>query len=264
MLMDTPRSLRHEYELYVENEIENYKFAISRSAMLTIGDEAVAQLNAQEQFNMDELLVWAEVDKIIRKRLRIPAFRTWQRRRIKLIEEYRRPENLGLRPDGVLAREMQFAAESRVLVAGAGFQKTALYLAAHGCDVTALDIEPDNVERVMNAAQEAGLTGKLQAHLTGIGSWLPESELTAVVCDPAAFAGLSPNERDRAIAVLQSATRDGGIHLVETIIAGQTALTIEELRSQYRGWSISVDREDGPSPTFFARKPSPNSVQQAS
>ncbi len=254
MLTETPRSLRHEYDLYVENEIENYKFAISRSAMLSIGDEAVAQLNAHEQFNMDELLVWAEVDKIIRKRLRIPTFRTWQRRRIKLIEEYRRPENLGLRPDGALAREMQFAAESRVLVAGAGIQKTALYLAAHGCDVTALDVEPDTVERVMNAAQEAGLTGKLQAHLTGIGSWFPEAELSGVVCDPGAFAGLTPNERDRAIAVLQSATRDGGIHLVETIIAGENAITLSELRKRYKGWRVSVEEDAGSSKTFMARK----------
>mgnify|MGYP000126632319 CR=1 FL=1 len=254
MLMETPRSLRHEYELYVENEIENYKFAIPRSALLKVGDEAVAQLNAQEQFNMDELLVWAEVDKIIRKRLRIPTFRTWQRRRLKLIEEYRRPENLGLRPDGALAREMHFAAESRVLVAGSGIQKTALYLAAHGCDVTALDVEPDTVDRVMNAAQEAGLSGKLQAHLTGIGSWLPESELTAVVCDPKAFAGLTPAERDRAIAVLQSATRDGGIHLVETIIAGENAITLTELRKQYKGWRVSVEQDAGSSKTFLARK----------
>jgi hypothetical protein len=254
MLMETPRSLRHEYDAYVENEIENYKFAISRTALLSIGDEAVAQLNAQEQFNMDELLLWAEVDKIIRKRLRIPAFRTWQRRRLKLIEEYRRPENLGLRPDGLLAREMQFAAESRVLVAGSGIQKTALYLAAHGCDVTALDMEPDTVERVMNAAQEAGLTGKLQAHLTGIGSWRPESELTAVVCDPKAFHGLTPAERDRAIAVLQSATRDGGIHLVETIIAGENAITLTELRKRYKGWQVSVEEDAGSSKSFMARK----------
>jgi hypothetical protein len=56
------------------------------------------------------------------------------------------------------------------------------------------------------------------------------------------------------IEVLKSATLDGGVHLVETIVAGQTAMTIDELRAQYRGWSISVEREDTPSPTFFARK----------
>lgn len=254
MLMESPRSLKYEYELYVDGEIENYKDTIPRSALLKVGDEAVAQLRDQEQFNMDELLLCAEVDKIIRKRLRIPAFRTWQRRRLKLLEEYRRPENLGLRPDGFLARAMHLPAESRVLVAGSAIQKTALYLAAHGCEVTALDQEPDTVERVMNAAQAAGLTGKLQAHITGIGNWLPESELSAVVCDPAAFDGLTPSERDNAIAILQSATRDGGIHLVETIIAGKNALTLTDLRKQYKGWRVSVEDDAGSSKSFMATK----------
>jgi hypothetical protein len=41
------------------------------------------------------------------------------------------------------------------------------------------------------------------------------------------------------IAVLQSATRDGGVHLVETIVAGSSA--IEELRATYRGWEITIE-----------------------
>ena len=38
------RSLQHEYELYIEREIENYKESIPRSSLLKIGDEAVAAL----------------------------------------------------------------------------------------------------------------------------------------------------------------------------------------------------------------------------
>ena len=37
----TPRSLRHEYDIYVEREIEDYKDSIPRSKLLGIGDEAV-------------------------------------------------------------------------------------------------------------------------------------------------------------------------------------------------------------------------------
>ncbi len=107
MAQQNPRSLKHEYELYVENEIENYKESVSRSAILKIGDEAAASLRAGEQFAMDELLLWAEVDRIIRKRLRIPAYSTWRRKRLRMLEEYRRPEHWGIRPDGVLAREVQ-------------------------------------------------------------------------------------------------------------------------------------------------------------
>jgi hypothetical protein len=254
MLVPPPRSLKHEYELFVEEEIENYKDTIPRTDILRIGDEAAAILRAQEQFTMDELLLWAEVDKIIRKRLRIPAFATWRRRRLRLLEEYRRPENLGLRPDGFLAKEIKLPAEARVLVAGSDVQKAALYLAAHGCKVTALDEQPAAVERVMAEAHKAGLTSRLHAHLSALASWAPENELSAVVCSPAAFEGLTIEQRERAISVLQSATRDGGIHLVETIIAGDNALTLAELRRSYKGWRVSVEDDVGTSKTFLAQK----------
>ena len=134
MAQHSPRSLKHEYEVYVENEIENYKESVSRSAILKIGDEAAAVLRAGEQFSMDEILLWAEVDRIIRKRLRIPAYDTWRKKRVKLLAEYRRPEHWGIPADGMLAREIHPPAESKVLVAGGEIDRTALYLAAHGCD----------------------------------------------------------------------------------------------------------------------------------
>ena len=77
------RSLKYEYELYVEREIEDYKDSIPRSAILSIGDEAVAKLRAQEQVAFDELVLWAEVDRIITSRLRIPNYAAWKRRRLK-------------------------------------------------------------------------------------------------------------------------------------------------------------------------------------
>ena len=120
MTQHSPRSLKYEYQLYVENEIENYKESVSRSAILKIGDEAAAALRAGEQFAMDEILLWAEVDRIIRKRIRIPAYDTWRKKRIKLLEEYRRPEHWGIPADGMLAREIHPPAESKVLVAEIG------------------------------------------------------------------------------------------------------------------------------------------------
>ena len=44
-----PRSLQHEYELFVEREIENYKESVPRRVILSIGDEAVQSLAAQQQ-----------------------------------------------------------------------------------------------------------------------------------------------------------------------------------------------------------------------
>ncbi|HST07418.1 MAG TPA: hypothetical protein VLJ83_04565 [Gemmatimonadaceae bacterium] len=254
MTQQNPRSLRHEYELYVENEIENYKESVSRSAILKIGDEAAAALRDGEQFAMDELLLWAEIDRIIRKRLRIPAYETWRRKRVKMLAEYKRPEHWGIRPDGVLAREIHPPAESKVLVAGGEIDRTALYLAAHGCDVTAVDREAKPLERVMNAAQEAGLADRIQSYVAGITDWSPDVQLGAVVCTPEAFVGLSAEERGRAFELLQSVTRDGGVHLVGTIVRGQRGVSLAELRRQYKGWSISVEQDSGSSKSFLARK----------
>jgi len=254
MPQNSPRSLHHEYELFVENEIENYKESVSRSAILKIGDEAVAAIQSTEQFAMDELLLCEEVDRIIRKRLRIPAYQTWRRKRVKALEEYRRPEHWGIRPDGPLAREVHPPAESKVLVAGGDVEGAALYLAAHGCDVTALETQGDALNRVMVAAQAAGLTDRIDGQMTGLSDWHPHFPLSAVVCSPSAFAGLSADERARAIDLLKSATRDGGVHLVGTIISGKRGLSLTELRKQYKGWSISVEADSGTSKSFLARK----------
>jgi len=248
------RSLKYEYEVYVQREIEDYKDSIPRSAILSIGDEAVARLRAQEQFAFDELVLWDEVDRIITSRLRLPTYTSWKRRRLKLLAEYRRPEHWGMAPDTPLVRAIPPGSESHVLVTGARVSESALYLAANGCTVTAVEEEADVLERVISAAEAVGLARKVNAFASPLSQWAPDGPLTAVVCSPAAFAGLSHTDRARVIAVLQSATMDGGVHLVETIVAGQTALTIEELRSQYRGWSISVEREDTPAATFLARK----------
>ena len=79
------RSLKHEYELFVEQEIENYKESVPRSVLLCIGDDAVASLSSAPQFALTELLLCDEVDRIIFKRLRLPAYDKWRRRRLKLI-----------------------------------------------------------------------------------------------------------------------------------------------------------------------------------
>jgi hypothetical protein len=247
------RSLKHEYALYLEREIENYKESVPRSVLLSIGDDAVRTLAAQQQFALTELLLCDEVDKIIFKRLRLPGYETWRRRRVKLIVEQRRPEHWGLSPDDIVVRAAQsVATEGRVLLAGSETETPALYLAANGCDVTTLSA-PDVVRRVLDAAEEAGLGERVHASATGLNAWTPEAPLTAVIYTPAAFKGLTAAERARVIQVLQSATADGGVHLVQTIAAGKrTPVSLEELRRRYRGWDVTVDDSDPNS--FLARK----------
>lgn len=261
MASRTARSLRHEYELHIEHEIENYKESIPRSAILAIGDEAAAKLAAEAQFVLTELLMLEEVDRIIFRRLRLSSYNTWRRKRLKLHEEMRRPEHWGLSAGDALVRTIEGAAESggtsHVLVAGESAQRSALFLAANGCDVTAIESKEGSVQRVMEAAILAGLAERVHAVAGELDEWTPDSPLRAVICSHSALNSLSPRERARVIAVLQSATADGGVHLVETIVAGSSA--IEELRATYRGWDVSVELADrgGDEQIFLARKEQP-------
>jgi hypothetical protein len=109
------------------------------------------------------------------------------------------------------------------------------------------------LQRVLAAAAEAGLA--VRGYVSNLGEWAPDVSLSAVVCTGAAFAGLNARERQRVIGILKSATLDGGVHLVETIVAGQNAVSLDELRSDYTGWQVVVDDSGPGSPhTFIARK----------
>ncbi len=237
-----PRSLRYEYELFVEREIENYKESIPRHAILKIGDDAVQSLSSQAQLALTEILLCAEVDRIIRGRLRLPSFATWRKRRLKALREFSRPERWGLRPDSALTRTALSVAEGHVLVAGASEEGTTIYLAANGCAVTALDTTEDVLERVLNAAAEVGLTGRVRFVGADLSNWSPDRPLNAVVVAAAALSGLSIVDRARAIELLQQATTAGGLHVVEGGADGEEALPLEELRASYHGWDITVER----------------------
>lgn len=252
------RSLRHEYDLYVEEEIENYKESIQRSALLSIGDEAVSRLGSGDQILLTELLLCEEVNRIIFKRLRLLGYDTWRRKRLKLAKELRRPEHWGLTADHAAVRAMAQTSEGRVLVAGEAEEGSALYLAANGCQVTTVHRETQALERVLVAANEAGLAERVRAVATDLTMWEPDAPLTAVICAPAALAGLNMKDRRRVIEVLQSATAEGGVHLVQTVGVGKRRKmpSLEELRRRYRGWSVTVEEAgiDGSVNTFMARK----------
>ena len=111
----------------------------------------------------------------------------------------------------------------------------------------------EEVQRVIDAAEAAGLRELVHTTTDGLDTWTPDAPLTAVIYTPAAFAGLAAAERTRVIQVLQSATADGGVHLVQTIAAGKRApVSLDELRRRYQGWDVTV--EQGSANTFVARK----------
>jgi hypothetical protein len=252
------RSFRHEYELFIEQEIENYKESIPRAAILAIGDEAASRLTSEAQLVLTEMLLLEEVDKIIAKRIRLPKYESWRRKRLKLHEEMRRPEHWGLSKSDALVRTIssrvaKAGTTRHVLVAGES-ARNALFLAANGCDVAAVEQE-DALQRVMEAAVQAGLAERVHPVAYELTQWTPETPLQAVVCSLSALEVIAPEERARVLAVLQSATRDGGVHLVETIAAGSKA--IDELKATYAGWAISIETSRDDAQVFLAKKEQP-------
>ena len=248
------RSLKYEYELYLDEEIESYKESIPRSALLSIGDEAVVSLNEQAQFALTELLLAQEVDRIIFRRLRLPTYQTWRRRRLKMLRELRRPEHWGLHPDDLVVRAVRPGSDAHVLVAGAASEGPALYLAANGCDVVALGDEDDVLQRVLAAAAAAGLGERVRAFHADWTEWTPDAELQAVIVTTAALRGLTATQRTRVIKMLQRATAEGGVHLVQAAEADRTNASLRELERRYQGWSVSVERAESGADTLLARK----------
>jgi cyclopropane fatty-acyl-phospholipid synthase-like methyltransferase len=152
-----------------------------------------------------------------------------------------------------LVRGLKGSADGVALVAGAVDESPTLYLAANGCRVTALDEEPEAVDRVMHAALRAGLTDRIDARVGGLESWSPDSPLFAVIVSDAALSTLTLEERARVLAILQRATIDGGVHLVQAL-AGHEGESLNELRKLYRGWSVQVDESAANAGAFLATK----------
>ena len=251
----SPRSLRVEYQFFVEREVEDYKNSVSTPFLHSIATEAARTLDEGTQLGMREVMLADEVDRIIAKRLRLPSYETWRRRRLKNADELRRPEHWGLRPDTPLQEAIpRNSTRASVLVAGPRVEGSALYLAANGCEVTAVEPEVAVVNRVLRAAHDAGLTEKVRGFVPDLVSFTPDGPLAAVICTPAAFADLSPSEREQVIRLLQQATTDGGVHLIETLVAGHAVMSEEELRTRYVGWEIKVMAEPGATKTFLAKK----------
>ena len=66
----------------------------------------------------------------------------------------------------------------------------------------------DRARDDLSAAESVGLVGRVHGYVSDLGRWAPDGLLTAVVCAPSAFMGLSLDERAGAISRLQGVTAD--------------------------------------------------------
>jgi hypothetical protein len=242
-----PKSLRHEFDLYLEQEIEHYKDSIPRRALVRIGDEAVSRLRQAEQTSFDEVLLWAEVDRIIRERLRIPSFDTWKRYRLRVLEEYRRPERWGFSTDAPLIQALdsiEAHATKNVIVSVDSTMWAALYLAARGASVTIVSPSLDLLDENISAAGKLGVISRLTPIPLLISEFTVDSDYSGVLLDGLAVAALKSGANRSVLTELQSRTLGGGSHVLLLNSNVGSKRTLEFLHSAYGAWQQDLSPSD--------------------
>lgn len=127
-----------------------------------------------------------------------------------------------------LADEIVGLEPGRALDLGAGEGGDALYLASRGWHVTAVDISPTALKRILERAEEAGVSGKIITERHDLTETFPEGEFDLIV---AAYLH-SPYEFPRD-EVLQRAAN--------SLSPGGTLFVVEHGSDRPWGWNREGD-----------------------
>jgi len=253
-----PRSLRAEYDLFIEQRIEEYKDSLPRGEILEIGDEAMKELAGAEQFLLTEVVLRDQVDAIIRRRLRLPAFRRWRDKYVALRAAQSEATHWGLAPHDPAA-ELGLLVEDNdhVLVVGASDGACALYLAARGASVRVADPDIAAVYGLESRAVTEQLGARIECEVVRL-DWFDPSDVKFCACvlELGSLATMGASERAELIRRIKQATPPGGRHAVMGAspdgAKGAARLSSDALRSHYADWEIIK------APAQGARKPRPS------
>jgi hypothetical protein len=267
-----PRSLRAEYEEFIEQRIEEYKDGLPRAALLGIGDEAVQELARTDQYQLTEVLLQEQVDAIIRRRLRLPSYRRWRERHLALRTAQAEPSHWGLSPrDPVVALAELIRDQDLVAVVGAADGACALFLAARGANVLVGDPDLAVIEGLENRALAEQLGGRLECLVVPLETWTPDRPIQGCVIETPALAGLAAGDRAELIRRLKAVTVPHGHHVVmPTSLVGEAPLPVssDALRSLYADWAVTrapsgVGPRRSPNVGFLATSPGPSQSETA-
>jgi hypothetical protein len=254
------RSLRQEYEEFVLEQIEEYKDEVSRDALLRLADEAVRELEIgpDQQLVLTEVLLLDHVDRLIKKRLKLPSFRRWRTQHLRTRESQRDPTHWGLDPHTPLPELVRCLEETdTALAVGPAASRAGFYLAAHDTPVLFIDQELTSVESVERRAVSEGLAGRMRALVISMTGWFPEVTAALVIIDPRVLEGLEAASRTQLVTTLKTQTLRRGMHCIMPVCShpGVIPITAESLQSQYTDWSTRRVPRSGRSWWFLATKP---------
>jgi hypothetical protein len=259
----TPHSLKQEYEEFILQRIEEFKDRLSRTELLALADEAVQELEteAAEQLLLTELMMLEHVDRLIVRRLRLPSYRRWRERHLRLRQAQRQPSHWGLDPDTPLAELAgRLDPGDLAIVLGSGAVPAALFLAGLEIDVLLLDRDLAAVEAAESRAAAEAIATRFQALVVDLGGWFPDATPSLVVIDPATMATLEVSLRAQVVETLKDRTTPGGVHCVLPAERRSDVIPLaaEALQSHYAGWVIergSARRSTPRARWFLAAKP---------
>lgn len=239
-----PRSLRAEYDQFIEQRIEEYKDSLPRSDILGIGDEAMQELAGADQLQLTEVVLRDQVDAIIRRRLRLPSFRRWRERHLALRAAQSDPGHWGLAAHDPVATLGDLVEDGDViLVVGAEDGACSLFLAARGALVRVADPDIAAVYGLENRAVTEQLGALIECEVVRLERLAPEpGAFAACVIETGALGMLSVGERGALIRRLKDATLPAGRHAVMPggpgRAGGATRLSSDAIRSLYSDWDI--------------------------
>lgn len=237
------QSLRQEYGEFILQRIEEFKDRLSRDELLAVADEAVRELEveSEEQLVLTEVLVLEHVDRLIMRRLNLPTFRRWRDKHLRLRRAQREPTHWGLDGECPIANLAQvLPQEWTALVVGQRASPAAFFLAACDWQVLFVDQELATVEAAESQAAAEALAARFQTLVVRLSGWFPDVQAGLAVLDGSTLGRLAADNRDRLLDSLQRRTPNGGVHclLAPEPVSGVTSLTIDILKSSYRGWRL--------------------------
>lgn len=241
-----PRSLRAEYQEFIEQRIEEYKDNLPREAILGIGDEAIQELGRTDQLALTEVVLSEQVDAIIKKRLRLPSFRRWREKHLALRTAQSQPAHWGLSAhDPVVTLAELLEDQDPVLQIGAADGACALFLAARGAQLVVLDPDIAAILGLESRALSEQLASRIECRVDGLDGVNPEpAEFVATLIETSALSGVESAALAALIARLKAATGEGGHHAVMPggphRGGGEPLLSSEALRPLYSDWKVEL------------------------
>ena len=239
------RSVRAEYDQFIEQRIEEYKDSLPRAEILSIGDEAMAELAGTLQFQLTEVVLRDQVDAIIRRRLKLPSFRRWRERHLALRAAQVQPSHWGLAAhDPVALLGELIEDEDPVLVIGASDGACPLFLAAHGALVHVCDPDIAAVYGLENRSVTEQLGASIECTVVQLERFEPFSWFVACVIETSSLVSLSAPDRVALISRLKSVTPELGRHAIMPATPGRgrhdPRLSTDVLRSLYGDWEVEM------------------------